>query len=319
MSMFTPLIVAAGEALIDLIEEPDGRFNPCLGGSVYNCARALAKQGVATSYLNPFSSDKFGLALAHTMKNDGVELVGGTSILPTSLAVVSLDDKGQAAYTFHREAVADRDFVASHWNRYCAAQTSLRWCYTGCLTLLPSDAPRYIDWLEQQKSNGIKIAIDANARPKVCADIVAYQNSIWRAMSVADLIKVSDDDLVFLGLDTTDPLAAARAVLSRTGAMWVSLTLGAQGALLVSQTQAWRARTTQAVRLVDSVGAGDCFFAGLLSQISRSMAPSPTMDYSFALHYAVANASLSLMRKGCQPPTAEETLTYLDAVQLDTL
>ena len=55
-------VATAGEALIDLIAAADGRFEPCLGGAVYNLSRALARQGVPTLYLNPLSRDRFGRA-----------------------------------------------------------------------------------------------------------------------------------------------------------------------------------------------------------------------------------------------------------------
>ena len=67
-------IATAGEALIDLVAQPDGRMLPCWGGAAYNLARALALQGVATTYLNPFSSDRLGRQLAARMLADGVVL-----------------------------------------------------------------------------------------------------------------------------------------------------------------------------------------------------------------------------------------------------
>ena len=65
MQINSPVQVAtAGEALIDFIANADGRFEPCLGGAVYNLTRAIARQGVATMYLNPLSRDRFGRRLA---------------------------------------------------------------------------------------------------------------------------------------------------------------------------------------------------------------------------------------------------------------
>ena len=55
-------VATAGEALIDMIRNPDGRFEPCIGGAVYNLTRALARQGIETLYLNPLSKDRFGRA-----------------------------------------------------------------------------------------------------------------------------------------------------------------------------------------------------------------------------------------------------------------
>ena len=69
-------VATAGEALIDLIAHTDGRFEPCLGGAVYNLTRALARQGVATLYLNPLSKDRFGRQLAAGLHQDGVQAHG---------------------------------------------------------------------------------------------------------------------------------------------------------------------------------------------------------------------------------------------------
>ena len=64
----TPITVAtAGEALMDMIQEADGRLRPCDGGAVYNLTRALGLQGVGTLYLNPLSQDRFGRGLAHAI------------------------------------------------------------------------------------------------------------------------------------------------------------------------------------------------------------------------------------------------------------
>ena len=63
-------IATAGEALIDLITQPDGRLEPCLGGAVFNLTRAIARQGVGVAYLNPLSSDRFGRQLAQALLSD---------------------------------------------------------------------------------------------------------------------------------------------------------------------------------------------------------------------------------------------------------
>ena len=65
-----PQVATAGEALIDLIRGADGRFEPCIGGAVYNLSRALARQGIETLYLNPLSRDRFGRQLAAGMLED---------------------------------------------------------------------------------------------------------------------------------------------------------------------------------------------------------------------------------------------------------
>ena len=68
------MIATIGEALVDLIEQADGRFEACLGGSVCNFTQALSMQGVPTTYLNPLSHDKFGTQFIDLLLKKGVTL-----------------------------------------------------------------------------------------------------------------------------------------------------------------------------------------------------------------------------------------------------
>ena len=86
-----PRVVTAGEALIDLVAQADGNFQPCLGGAVFNLSRALGRQNVQTLYQNPLSSDRFGRQLAQALTDDGVQLAMPAPVpQTTSLAVVAL-------------------------------------------------------------------------------------------------------------------------------------------------------------------------------------------------------------------------------------
>ena len=104
------MVVTFGEALVDMIEMPDGRFAAALGGAVCNFTIAAARQRMDATYLNPLSSDSFGQGFARMLERDGVRLGSPErSARPTSLAIVTLDAGGTPSYVFHREAVADRD------------------------------------------------------------------------------------------------------------------------------------------------------------------------------------------------------------------
>ena len=81
-------VATAGEALIDMIRQPDGRYAACLGGAVYNLTRALSRQGVGTAYLNPLSQDSLGRQLAAQLIADGVRFGCGTPVQEaTAMAV----------------------------------------------------------------------------------------------------------------------------------------------------------------------------------------------------------------------------------------
>jgi fructokinase len=320
-------VAAAGEALIDLIVQNDGRYEPCIGGAVFNLTRALARQDVGVMYLNPLSGDRFGRQLAAALLDDGVGLACTDPVdESTSLAVVGLDDTGHPNYAFYRERVADRAITADQLNASCD-QPSLSVVCTGALALAPDDAVHYLPWLRAQRDAGKVIVVDANLRPSVMPDKAAYRSNVHAAMQLAHLVKVSDEDLENLAVPGATALARAHHVMQSSGARLLLLTLGEQGAwLLTRDGQQWHARESTPVAVVDTVGAGDCFLAGFLAAWlklhddanaatgnSESAMPAKSLLASLddtagrhLLAHAVASASLCIMRRGCAPPTSEE-------------
>ena len=318
-------VATAGEALIDLIEEGDGCLRPCAGGAVYNATRALALQGVGTLYLNPLSSDRFGQLLAAGIHEAGVTLSRPDPIaLPTSLAVVGLDGDGKASYSFYRDGVADRQVNAEQLELDCERHNGLRIVATGCLALVADDQPKYLPWLRSQRHAGRFVVVDANLRPAIVADMAAYRASVRAALAEAHLIKVSDDDLTILGMSDADPLVNARQLLNETRAPWLALTLGARGAMLLHRdSRAWHATETIPVKVADTVGAGDCFLAGLLAALlARPAFQSLNRvdelvlseeDVEQVLGHAVASASLCVQQTGCVPPNRASVTARLAA------
>ncbi|MGH6625277.1 MAG: PfkB family carbohydrate kinase [Burkholderiaceae bacterium] len=316
-------VATAGEALIDLIVQDDGRYEPCLGGAVYNLTRALARQGIGSLYLNPLSSDRFGRQLAAALVADGVQLARAQPVVQsTSLAVVGLDDTGHPDYAFYRQGVADRAVTADSLIQSCRREPALRMVCTGALALAPEDAGHYLPWLRAQREAGAVVVVDANLRPSVMPDLDAYRRNVHAALQSADVVKVSDEDLVSLGTPGAHALEQAQLLLQASAARLLVLTLGGQGAwLLTCDGQRWQARESEPLQVVDTVGAGDCFLAGLMvALLTREdsagdlLAPLDDAAGRRLLSHALASASLCVMRRGCVPPTWEEVLARVQQV-----
>lgn len=322
-------VATAGEALFDLIEEPDGRLKPCAGGAVYNLTRALGLQGVGTLYLNPLSGDMLGRQLARGLHEAGVALAAPTPVRePSALALAALDTEGKASYSFYRDGVADRAVTAQGLMAACAAQPGVQVVATGCLALVAQDAAIYQPWLAAQRAAGRMVVVDANLRLSAVDDADAYRANVMAALQHAHLIKVSDDDLEALAVPGATALERAQTLLQQTPAQWVALTLGPDGAWLLQRDGlAVHAREEAPLQVVDTVGAGDCFLAGLITGLLAGpergqealarrpgglTAPVTDTRLRAMLHHALASASHCVERPGCAPPRYDEVRQRLN-------
>lgn len=311
------MVVTFGEALVDMIETPDGRFAAALGGAVCNFTIAAARQHMDATYLNPLSTDSFGQGFARMLARDGVRLGNpARSARPTSLAIVTLHADGTPSYVFHREGVADRDIRPA---QACAAlPAGMRLFHTGGLALVPGDIGATLEIIQAAAAAGALISVDANMRPLVCDDLPAYAAGVQRALALADLIKVSEEDLLHLGYTDMAPLAAARLLQQATQVKLVALTLGAQGAVLLSRRACVALGAPEGIGVVDTVGCGDSFLAGLVASLASAgklsaaeLGEADAATLKQAARYAIASASINAMREGCNPATAAETAAFL--------
>jgi fructokinase len=311
------MIATIGEALVDLIERADGSFQACLGGSICNFTLALARQSVATTYLNPLSADRFGDRFAALLADAGVVLgARRRSPHPTSLALVSLDREGVPSYAFYRGKVADRDVDGA--GLIASLPDRLELLHTGSLALVAEDAAKILTVLRAAAAYGAIISLDANLRLAVETEHDTYCQWVRRAMGEAHIVKLSDEDLDALALGSL-PLPRLQELLfgaSRT--QLVALTHGGAGATLLTRRSRVSRAAPARLTVVDTVGAGDCFHAGLIAFLKHagcldSGAQLATLDpelLSAALEHAIASASINVTRVGCDPPRWGEVSAF---------
>ena len=295
-------VTVLGEALMDCLQQPDGQLKPMQGGSPYNLARACALQGVATQYLNPFSTDAFGDGLKATLARDAVVLPALSSKLPTSLAVVQVID-GQPSYGFYREGIADRDYTAEQVLQQLSGVTP-GVLHTGSLMLIPPEHEKVLAVLQGAKALGWTISIDVNMRPSVASDLSAYVQAVKLLALEADWVKASDEDLEILGYSHVG-LANAQALCTHfPNASRIALTFGGDGAYLQVDGQVAQS-AVPTVQVADTVGAGDTFWGNCLADWAATPG-NATSRVALTLRKAMQAAAINCTRTGCQPPTKAE-------------
>lgn len=314
------MLVVAGESLVDLLSEPSGadgiiHMHAHQGGSPYNCAIALAKLGNNTGYLCPISKDGFGGYLLEPLAAAGVRpLLTERVSAPSTLAVVTLDEKRQARYEFYRGA--DRAFTREGLIA-ALPKTITAFQIGGFCPIEPEDAAVWIDVAKEAAVRGATITIDANVRPSLIADFSGYKQRLDAFLDLAHLIKMSDEDLCTLSPELSVEDHAAQ-LLGRPNCELVVVTLGEKGSLAFSKSGKASAPIWRPPVFGDTVGAGDSLMAGVLSILAEcgDLKPARLGQLDAAalvnmLRFGATVAGLNCGRKGCVPPTRAEVAALL--------
>ena len=310
-------VAVLGEALVDFIAGCDGAFRAHLGGSPYNVAIGLARQGVDVSYLSPLSDDAFGDRFLESLRRENVRTpMTRRSKLPTSLALVTLDDSGVPAYSLYREGIADKDLTFEEV--VAAIPDDLQVFHTGSLAITPSQLQLIRQVLDLVHAQGVVVSLDVNVRLRGTSNPKAYIDGVRSLLEHADIVRASDEDLAALEFGSGS-LQDAESAYDRMRSGILIYTEGRNGATLFSQQGTIRQDAYEVASPVDTVGAGDTFHSALLAALLRvgeegnllSSLSAPML--ASALEFASAAAAINVSRKGCSPPSHAEVMEYLAA------
>lgn len=300
-----PVIVVAGESLVDLIVGADGAITASPGGGPFNVARTVARLGLRSLFLGPLSEDPFGGLLAGALAHDGVEAILGERVsLPTALAVVSVLGGGVPRYWFHLAGTAA--FALDDPEVLRPLLPGMGAVHVGTLGLVVEPMASCLEGIVARLPAPVLLMVDPNCRPAAILDEAAYRSRLRRLLSRADVVKVSCDDLGYL-LPGVDPASAARRLLE-LGPRAVLLTDGPRPVHAFSRTAEVEA-PVPAVAVVDTIGAGDVFGGAFLAWWVEHGLLGPDLERPEALRAAISTAasaaSWTCGRPGAEPPRRE--------------
>ena len=305
------MILCCGEALIDMLPRTttlgEDAYAPYAGGAIFNTAIALGRLGVPTGFFTGLSDDMMGDILRKTLSESGVDYsYCATLSRPTTVAFVKLVH-GHATYAFYDEGTAGRMITEAELpvlGDDCEA------LHFGAISLIPEPCGSTYEALLQREHGKRVISLDPNIRPGFIKDKDAHMARIRRMAAMADIVKFSDEDLAWFGLEG-DEDALARHWLHH-GAKLVVVTRGAEGA--VGYTPAHKVTVpSERVTVVDTVGAGDTFDAGVLASLkmqnllTKQQVGQLTEDQiAKVLALGAKAAAVTVSRAGANPPWAKE-------------
>ena len=305
-------ILTIGEILIDLTQTgrdekgiPQFAANP--GGAPANLAVAAAKLGAQTAFIGKVGDDAFGRYLTEVLRENGVDASGVAvdETYPTTMAVVSVDARGERDFSFYRSANADVMLSADDIPDAALRQAKLVHFGSVSLTADPSRAAT-LDAVHRAKGMGKVITYDPNYRANLWPDADTAVAQMKAPLGLVDILKLSDEELPLL-TGTTD-CAAGTAALTAQGVKLIFVTLGPDG---VFYRLGEKTGHVPGVRCTvgDTNGAGDTFFGAALSRLCKEDLAALTPEtLEPILAFANKAASITTSRHGAIPamPTLAE-------------
>jgi len=309
-------IVAIGECLIDFVpyshqEQGKLNFSGCPGGAPANVLACTSKLGLNTAFIGKVGNDIFGQLLNTTLKNSGIDT---KSLIishkyPTTLAFVALDQEGDRSFSFYRNQTADCMITPSEINISLLSNTKIFHFGSVSMTTEPSrEATLYA--VTTAKEYGALISYDVNLRELLWGNLDEAKEVISNVIQYCDIVKVSEEELVFLtGVEDIDK-ALMQLFMQNNGLKILVVTMGQKGCKATDGRNIVTANGYK-VKTIDTVGAGDTFWGAFLYKILSSHFDHDNPDEKSlfeALVFSNAAGALSTTKNGAIPsmPTYDE-------------
>ncbi|VUS47694.1 aminoimidazole riboside kinase [Klebsiella spallanzanii] len=284
-----------GDAVVDLLPESEGRLLQCPGGAPANVAVGVARLGGNSGFIGRVGDDPFGRFMRHTLQQEQVDVshmhLDGQH--RTSTVVVDLDDQGERTFTFMVRPSADLflakgdlpAFAANQWLHVCSIALSAE----------PSRSTTFAA-MEKIKLAGGRVSFDPNIRPDLWQDQDLLHACLDRALRLANVVKLSEEELVFIS-GSNDIAQGIANVTERYQPELLLVTQGKAGVLAAFQQQ-FTHFSAKPVISVDTTGAGDAFVAGLLASLAVNGMPMNIGELEPTLTLAQTCGALATTAKG---------------------
>ncbi|HXB89593.1 carbohydrate kinase [Mycobacterium sp.] len=289
-----------GESLIDIVERDGRTDDEHVGGSPLNVAVGLARLGRDVDFLTRIGDDPHGRRIADYVNAAGVQLVSGSQVAGrTATARLAVGEDGSADYVF------DLDWQLSG----TPMVTPPLFAHTGSIAAVQDPGCLAVAALIDTYRVSATVTFDPNVRPSLIADRDLARQRIEHLVERSDIVKVSEDDLRWI--DPNRPPERMAQTWLALGPAVVAVTMADRGAMAVCAAGVARV-PARPVEVVDTVGAGDAFMAGLIdalwgrgllgAQRRAELAGIDLDALTAALEAASLSSALTVARAGADLP-----------------
>lgn len=298
------MILCCGDALIDMIANAQtGAYMPVVGGGIFNLACGVAGLSGQAALASGLSQDPFGDMLRRELSERNVDISAcfETPDL-TPLAFVDLQE-GQACYRFYQSQTA---LDIAETQSLPQLDSKIRLAHFGGISLCAASSGVYYHKLLEALSPDCLVSCDPNVRRDFISDEVGYRKRMDHFLKRADILKISDEDFNWLYPDAEIDQFADRKLSAREGL--IIYTQGA-GDIHIYHRQFTIRLPVPKVKIVDTIGAGDSLWAGILYQLQRQDLLSGTdlaglseMQCQEILSFALKVCQFTLSKTGAVMP-----------------
>ena len=243
---------------------PDSLFDFGIGGAESNVSIGLARLGIESSWISRLGNDDFGSVIRQTLESEGVGVVAGVAeTSPTGLMVKIPVDADDPSVQYYRRGSAASTLTLG--DREKAELSRARWIHlSGIFPALSETATETAhEIVDFAVTEGIPYSLDVNYRPQLWSKAEA-RSTLLALASDADIVFGGRSELeILVGVHDSD--SELLHALASCGPGEVVVKLGANGALAIAGDREFSTGALP-VEVVDTVGAGDAFVAGYLSQ-----------------------------------------------------
>ena len=302
------MILCVGEILADMVGSVrDGTvyYERKAGGAPFNVACAAARFGAKTSFVGSVGDDLIGQFLKEYAEGRGLDncLIRVDCQRNTTLAFVELDENGDRSFCFYRHGTAD--YLLPEIPEDLLTQADI--IHIGSLMLSTTEGYTYaMELAGIAHRHGKPVSFDVNYRSDIFRDEKTAVETYRKLLSHVDIVKLSEDEV---------KIFTEEYVQTELHDKLVFVTLGKNGAEWRYHGNSHRIPTID-LKPVDTTGAGDAFYAGVLSRLDGkplSELSEETLDS--ALCYGNVTGALNTLGHGaidCLPtiPEIEAALKF---------